>query len=276
MKDWKKIQKYYDEGHTWREVTKNFGVSMCTLNHYSKNGIFKSRNRSESQKLANEKFHRRHTEETKNKISKARIKFLKENPDKVPYLLNHSSKESYAEKYFNNILNKTNFKYERYCSVNRYQLDFAFVDKGIDLEIDGDQHYLDEVVMKSDERRNIYLKNEGWEIIRIKWSDYQKLNREQKKDFIKNLIDYLNNKITLPILPKINSKSNYSLCECGNKKWHDSKQCKECSSKKSRKFNVTKNELKELLKTYSYEALGRKFGVCGKSIKKRAKKYEII
>ena len=27
-------------------------------------------------------------------------KYLMENPDKVPYLLNHSSKESYPEKYF--------------------------------------------------------------------------------------------------------------------------------------------------------------------------------
>ena len=33
------------------------------------------------------------SQEHKNKISISRIKFLKENPDQVPYLLNHYSKE---------------------------------------------------------------------------------------------------------------------------------------------------------------------------------------
>ena len=175
--NWVKVQNFYDEGHTWREVTKKFGMSMLTLTRYSRNGTFKSRNRSEAMKLSNERFPRKHTEETKKKLSEIRIKFLKENPDKVPYLLNHSSEESYAEKYFNDILKKTNLKYKRYCSVNRYQLDFAFIDKGLDLEIDGDQHYLDKKVIKSDKRRNKYLIKHGWEILRVKWSDYQKLSR---------------------------------------------------------------------------------------------------
>ena len=39
---------------------------------------------------------KKHTEETKRKISEIRKKYLFENPDKVPYLLNHYSKgESY-------------------------------------------------------------------------------------------------------------------------------------------------------------------------------------
>lgn len=41
-----------------------------------------------------------HTEEEKKQISESRKKYLQEHPDKVPYLLNHSSKMSYPEKYF--------------------------------------------------------------------------------------------------------------------------------------------------------------------------------
>lgn len=55
-----------------------------------------------------------HTQETKDKISKARIKYLLEHPDKIPYLLNHSSNESYPEKYFNELL------------VNQYKLPLKY------------------------------------------------------------------------------------------------------------------------------------------------------
>ena len=40
------------------------------------------------------------SEERKNKTSTSMKKFFKEHPDRVPYVLNHSSKESYPEKYF--------------------------------------------------------------------------------------------------------------------------------------------------------------------------------
>ena len=132
--NWKEIQKFYDNNHTWKDIQKEFNISITTISKNSKNGNFKSRNKSESMKLSNKLYPRKLTEETKNKISKSRIRFLKENPDKVPYLLNHYSKgESYPEKYFDKILKKTNLKYTRYCTTNRYELDFAFIDKGIDL-----------------------------------------------------------------------------------------------------------------------------------------------
>jgi hypothetical protein len=40
---------------------------------------------------------RNHTEEEKLKISLSRKKYLEEHPDKVPYKLNHHSKQSYPE-----------------------------------------------------------------------------------------------------------------------------------------------------------------------------------
>jgi len=120
---------------------------------------------------------------TRQKISESRIKFLRENPDKVPYKLNHYSKgRSYAEEYWKTVLDSNDMIYVEQYQIGPYQLDFAFLDKKIDLEIDGDQHYLDERIVKSDLRRNEYLHNLGWKIIRVKWSDFQKL--QNKKEYI--------------------------------------------------------------------------------------------
>lgn len=130
---------------------------------------------------------RPHSDKTKKLISERRIKYLKENPEKVPYRLNHSSVESYPEKYFNEVFIKEGLNFERYYRVGLYELDFALVDKKIDIEIDGDQHYLDPKVSEVDKRRNKYLIDNGWTIIRIKWSDYKKLSIEEKKEYIKRL-----------------------------------------------------------------------------------------
>ena len=127
------------------------------------------------------------SEETKKKISNSRIKFLHENPHMVPYKLNHYSKgRSYAEEYWKSVLDSNNLVYEEQYQIGSYQLDFAFVADKIDLEIDGDQHHLDQRVVKSDIRRNEYLSSHGWKIIRIKWSDYQKL--VDKKTFVDSII----------------------------------------------------------------------------------------
>lgn len=127
------------------------------------------------------------TEQHKAKISVGRIKFLKENPHMVPYKLNHYSKgRSYAEEYWKAILDSNNIVYEEQYQVGVYQLDFAILDRKIDLEIDGDQHYLDPRIVESDKRRNAYLTDLGWTIIRIKWSDYKKL--VDKKSFVDYIV----------------------------------------------------------------------------------------
>ena len=128
------------------------------------------------------------SEETKKKISESRIKFLRENPDMVPYKLNHYSKgRSYPEEYWKGILDSHGVSYTEQYQVGPYQLDFVI--GNIDLEIDGDQHYLDKRVVASDKRRNKYLETLGWKTIRVKWSDYQKL--VDKKTFVDGIISQL-------------------------------------------------------------------------------------
>ena len=144
----------------------------------------------ESGRLVSNQLGKKLSNETKSKISKSRIKFLKENPDKVPYLLNHKSKgESYPERYFREILEKENIKFIQEKQESLYSIDFAI--NMIDLEIDGEQHYVDKRIVESDKRRTKYLEELGYVTIRIRWSQYQKLNKSEKEQFVVKLVKRL-------------------------------------------------------------------------------------
>ncbi len=114
---------------------------------------------------------RHHTEETRNKLSLHRIKYLMEHPEKVPYKLNHCSKMSYPEKIFKNALEYSNIEgwiYNYQHSI--YCYDFAFIDLKIDVEIDGSTHNLPKVKL-IDERRDKFSIENGWKVIRFEAQD---------------------------------------------------------------------------------------------------------
>lgn len=104
---------------------------------------------------------RKHTEEEKQKISKSRKAYLSANPDKVPYLLNHSSKESFPETYFKELFVAEGIFLEYHHQISKYELDFCDVEKKIDIEIDGEQHYVDSRIKQSDIDRTAYLEGLG-------------------------------------------------------------------------------------------------------------------
>lgn len=130
---------------------------------------------------------RKHTEETKNKISNSRKKYLSEHPDKVPYLLNHSSNKSYPETYFEQVFVDENIPLKYHLQVSKYELDFYNEDYKIDVEIDGEQHYLDKRIFESDKERNAYLESLGWTVFRIRWSEYKQLPLESKRSVIEDI-----------------------------------------------------------------------------------------
>lgn len=224
--DWKEIQLFYDNGNSWKIVAKEFDISRGKLCDGVKKGFLKSRSFSEAGNG------RKQTEETKKKISNYRKKYLEENPDKVPYVLNHSSKESYPEKYFTELFKKENIKILKFFRIGLYELDFCIPDKKIDIEIDGSQHYLDKKIIESDKRRTKFLEECGWDVIRIDWSKYQSLDFLSKKEFIRELKNYIseisNKKPTIEI---IKIKKGYDLCECGVEKSKRSLKCKLCHNK---------------------------------------------
>ena len=129
---------------------------------------------------------RKHSAETKQKISEIRKRFLEANPDKVPYVINHSSKVSYPEQYFLNCFSQFTrcaFQFHIY----RYHVDFANPDEKLYLEIDGNQHYLDKRIIEHDKKRTAKLTELGWTGFRIRWSDFQKLSDTERIEQIKNI-----------------------------------------------------------------------------------------
>ena len=118
--------------------------------------------------------------ETKEKISKSMGKFLENNPEKTPWLANHSSKPSYPEKYFLKLFRKTHTPLQYHRQVGRYELDFSNEEKHFYLEVDGEQHYLEKNINR-DEKRRIFLEKLGWHGVRIRWKTWQKMSKEYKR-----------------------------------------------------------------------------------------------
>ena len=132
-----------------------------------------------------------HSEETKERLSKIRKKYLSENPEKVPYLINHSSKTSYPEKYFMELFEKENINLKYHHMINKYELDFCDLDKKVDIEVDGEQHYVDKRIAASDKDRDEFLKNLGWKVFRIRWANYQKLSLNEKRKIVEQIVKLL-------------------------------------------------------------------------------------
>lgn len=130
---------------------------------------------------------RKHSEETKQKISKRRKEFIKNNPDKAPYVMNHYTKgPSYAEQYFLDVFKNTDFVY--HYKFHTYELDFADVENKINIEIDGEQHYCDDRIVRHDIKRNAFLEERGWTVIRIRWSTFCKLNDDDRRRYINDIL----------------------------------------------------------------------------------------
>lgn len=128
------------------------------------------------------------TLEQRAKTSASMKRFYKEHPELVPYKLHHSSKESYPEKYFNDLFVKENIVgFERDYYVDGYYLDYAFVDKKIDFEVDGSQHYVDPKIIEHDKVRTQHLESLGWKTFRIDWRAWQKIDYNQKHKIIEEL-----------------------------------------------------------------------------------------
>lgn len=214
---------------------------------------------------------RKHSEETKKKISDIRKEYLKNNPDKVPYKLNHSHKESYPETYFKPLLKDFIFQYQ--IPGTLYCADFANPIEKYIIEIDGEQHYVDSRIVNHDTIRNNKLTELGWNVSRIRWSSFQKLQSIEKEEIIREL----NNHKIVDFTELIDN--SIKCIDCGKAIQSRSTRCIACNNKilnnSLQKFVISKEDLIELLKDYSMCAIGRKFNVSSNAVKKRCIKYGI-
>ena len=133
---------------------------------------------------------RKISEETKRKISNARKQYLNEHPEKIPFKLNHSSKQSYPEQYFENLFLQENIPLQYHKQIHRYELDFYNENLMKYVEIDGEQHY-SPYMIQHDIERTKYLENLGWKGIRIRWTEFKQMSFEEKQNKIKEIKEFL-------------------------------------------------------------------------------------
>lgn len=160
--DWKKIQKIHDEGVYWIHLPKKVNISLTVLKRAVKEGYLIKR------------LHKiKHTSESKKKISNARKKYLKNNPDKHPWKMNNKFISKPCEIFKKKLKNANISFIEEYQPLidKYYSIDIAFPNKLIGVEINGNQHYNNNGTLKKYylERNNILNEN-GWEIINIHYS----------------------------------------------------------------------------------------------------------
>ena len=103
-------------------------------------------------------------------------------------------KQSYAEEYFEKLLNENNLfrnkDFEIEYKQGRWFVDFAFIPNKIAVEIDGKQHELPER-KSSDQNKDSYLKNHGWTVFRIPWKKVNKEFYDFLNEKVKEIIVYL-------------------------------------------------------------------------------------
>jgi hypothetical protein len=255
----------------WSEIPKRIGFSRKVLERAVSEGYLK--------KIV---YRKKMSVESKNKISKGRIKYLKENPDKHPWKNNDKFKSKPCE-LLKMKLDKNNIKYiSEYEPSNEkyYSIDIAFPNKKIGIEINGNQHYERDGSLKNYYiKRNEFLNNIGWKIYDIHYSIvYNELLLESLinsiRDFSLNQDDlnyYLNEYIK-----RKNVKHNHCI-DCNIIILKDSKRCRRCAAKlKTKVTHPTKEELKELIKHNNWSKIGRIYNVSDTAIRKWARGYELI
>ena len=131
-----------------------------------------------------------HSDKTKQILRNKTNAWLQNNPDKIGWIINHSSKKSYPEQYFEELFEKENIPLKYHKHVGKYELDFYNEGLMKYVEIDGEQHYQPHMI-EHDKERTEYLKNLGWIGIRIRWSEYKKLNSANKQNKINEIKCFL-------------------------------------------------------------------------------------
>lgn len=127
----------------------------------------------------------------KEKISKGMLKAHAEGRAHNIGASRWNNEPSWPEQWFMKVIeNEFDDKnYIREYPFGRYSLDFAWESKKKCIEIDGEQHQRFEDYKKRDERKDKFLKENGWEVLRIIWKEAYANPKEiiqKAKCFIEN------------------------------------------------------------------------------------------
>jgi very-short-patch-repair endonuclease len=146
-------------------------------------------------KYCSDKCSNQHSKKTREQLSKKRIKYLKENPDKHPWRNKNKQISVPCEK-VKKFLSERNIKFiEEYQPLkNRFfSIDIAFPDIKLGIEINGNQHYNRDGTLKEyyQKRHNLLLEN-GWNILELHYSISWNLDKLEKIISKREQPDYSN------------------------------------------------------------------------------------
>lgn len=221
---------------------------------------------------------------TKELQRKARLKFMKDNPDKTAWRL---SNMSYPEKIFIKKCEELKLN-EKHLIIREksefpYFIDFAFEHEKVAVEIDGSQHNLEER-KKSDAEKDKLLLSLGWRVIRFSAKDIQinidlcieKLFEFIDSDIIHEVVgifiykDYTQKpKKEKSIKPKGSNKEQERIENLGLTNNEISRALNQRKIERP-PYDILIQEIKEL----GYSAVGRKYSVSDNSIRKWVKTYD--
>jgi len=210
---------------------------------------------------------RSHSEETKKIISEKRKKWLKNNPEKHPWKNNKKFLSKPCEK-----LKKDLTKYGILFSEEIepleekfYAIDIAIIEKGIGLEVNGNQHYNNDKTLKDYyQKRKELIEEKGWKLYDIHYT------KVYDNIFITNLVKKIKGEdINLDLDFQLKEKKINKCVDCGSKIQYKSKRCESCEKINRRKtkrpdYKALVKDVKEL----GYTGTGRKYGVSDNAIRK--------
>ena len=116
---------------------------------------------------------RAHSEESKKNLSERMKLAHKEGRAWNIGMSRWNNEPSYPETFFMKVIENefTDKDYLREHPCGVFSIDFAWKHKKKAIEIDGEQHERFDDVKERDQRKNEKLKEECWDLLRIKWSD---------------------------------------------------------------------------------------------------------
>lgn len=280
------IKDYVENGLSIRKICEKYKIgSKIWVGKLLGNKI---RTLSESTKIAYEKNPNRFklSEETKDKIRKARLKWMKEHPEQTAW---RQKNMSYPEKCFKKILedNGLDKKYLIYreYSVFPYFIDFAFINEKLAVEIDGSQHLLEDR-KKKDEEKDKLLLSKGWKVLRIAATEVTHDGTKALKAVLDMLDEPTKQYDTVGILkaPKAIRKSQKKVGVLKAPKIRKKAVRGEDGFTDKQRLNAfnqrrverpSKEELFEMVKNKPFVVIAKEYGVSDRAVAKWCKQYNL-